>query len=594
VLRAARSLRGTSRRRSRRPVRLGNPSRRLRAGTAVVLALFLLLGGRLVQIQAMDGTAYAADAEQQRLREITLAAPRGAILDRNGAELARSVQAKAVFADPKYVHDARLTAARLAPVIGRTAAELLPALTRRARDDGTPIRFAYLARQLDPVVESRVRALDLDGVFVLDEERRDAPGKTLAANVIGFTDSDGLGQAGIEASYDAVLRGTDGSRQYEVGLTGAAIPGGYDRTQAAHPGTDVQLTLDRDLQYQAQKILTARMAAVSGSTGAAVVLDVKTGDVLALASTPTYDANEPGKSPGADRRDIATSEIVEPGSVHKAVTLAAGLQEDAIAPDTVLTVPPTITKGGATYTDTHPHGTVRMTLQGVMAQSSNVGTIEVADRLGADKLYDYQRKFGLGTKVGVGLPGEAAGIVQPPANWSGSSHGSIPIGLGVAVTPLQMASVYATIANDGLRVAPRLVSAVISADGTRTEPARPQPVRVIDPDNAAALRLMMEAVATEQGTARRAAIPGYRVAGKTGTGMRVVDGRYAPGSVSSFVGMAPADAPRFVCAVFVIAPRGEGGPVAGPAFSDLMSATLRQYHVPPTGSPNPVIKVLAD
>jgi cell division protein FtsI (penicillin-binding protein 3) len=287
------------------------------------------------------------------------------------------------------------------------------------------------------------------------------------------------------------------------------------------------------------------------------------------------------------------SSVVEPGSVHKAITVSAGLQSGVIGKDTVLLVPPTIRKGGKTFADTHPHGNVGITLMGILAQSSNVGTIEIADRLGAQRLYDFQRKFGLGARTGLDFPGESPGIVQPPANWSGPSHGGIPIGLGVAVTPLQMAVVYATIANDGLRLSPTLVKGTRDGDGKLVPAPAPKATRVLSPEVAAVMRTDMSAITSREGTGKRAAIPGYVIDGKTGTGQRVEKGHYVAGNVTSFIGMAPAAAPRFVVAVFVHAPSGVGGAVSAPLFQELMSYTLRHYQVPPVGSPPPE-KFLAD
>jgi cell division protein FtsI (penicillin-binding protein 3) len=320
-------------------------------------------------------------------------------------------------------------------------------------------------------------------------------------------------------------------------------------------------------------------------------LDVKTGEILAMASYPTYDAAKPDSSTEKTRMDLATGSVVEPGSVHKVITLGAGLQEGKIKPDSVLTIGPTVQKGGRTFRDTHPHGTVDITLMGVLAQSSNVATIQVADRIGADKLYEYQRKFGLGTKTGIGLPGESAGLVQPPDRWSGPSYGTIPIGLGVAVTPLQMTSVYATIANDGLRVTPTLVAGTRNADGTLVPKPRSAPVRVLSPQNARALRTDLEAVPTKYGTGKKAAVPGYRVAGKTGTGKRTQDSRYLPGDVSSFIGMVPADAPRYVVGIFAHGPGGSGSKVAAPGFAELAGFTLRYYGVAPSGAAPPPIRI---
>ena len=585
------ATRARPRRRLRVP-RLGNPARRLRFATAVVLLLFGVLGGRLVQIQASDGAAYAAAAAAGRMTApITLVAPRGAILDRAGNPLARSVDAVAVDADPKHVDDPVKTARALTGLIGIPESELVAKMTKKTNSEGQILRFEYLARRLDPEIGQAVKSLNLAGINVRKEQRRDVPGHDLAANIVGFTGWDGGGLAGIEDSYDDVLRGTDGSRQYEIGRHGQEIPDGYSQETPAKPGREVQLTIDRDLQFEALKVLAARVKAAGAYNGTAVVLDVKTGEILALASYPTYDAAKPGSSTESTRMDLATGAVVEPGSVHKVITLGAGLQEGKIKPDSVLTIGPTVRKGGKTFRDTHPHGTVNLTLMGVLAQSSNIATIQVADRIGAQKLYEYQRKFGLGSKTGLGLPGESAGLVQPPDRWSGPSYGSIPIGLGVAVTPLQMTSVYATIANDGVRVTPTLVKGTIGADGKLAAKPRPAPQRVLSAANARALRTDLEAVPTRHGTGRKAAISGYRVAGKTGTGKRTENSKYLPGDVSSFIGMVPADAPRYVVGIFAHGPGGSGARVATPGFSELAGFTLRYYGVAPSGAPPPPIRI---
>ncbi len=573
--------------------RLGNPGHRLTTTVIVLMALFAVAGGRVVQIQTTKGDEYAAAAAQSHRRHVVLAAPRGSILDRDGNALARNVRATYVAIDPAYVVDPAATAELLSGLIGVPASEIVRKVSVKKNEAGDAIRFVYLRRGLDPAVgeavEQTARARRLPGVIVQAEQRREVPGHDLGANLLGFTGWDGTGLAGLEASYDAQLRGVDGERVYDIGAGGQEIPNGYNRVTAARPGADLALTLDRDLQYETQRLLSAAMRSHRGWTGSAVVMDVRTGEVRAMASYPTYDAASPTSSTPRDRIDLASATVVEPGSVHKAVTIAAGLQENVIEPNSVLTLPATIRKGGVTYRDTYHHASPRYTLMGILAQSSNVGTITIADRLGADRLYAYQRKFGLGRQTGIGLPGESAGIVQPPENWSGPSHGGIPIGLGVAVTPLQMTSVYATIANDGVRLTPSLVRGTAGPDGSLRPAGRPAAQRVLSAENARALRLNMEGVATKVGTARSAAVRGYRVAGKTGTGLLVRNNRYAAGNVSSFIGMVPAEAPRYVISIFVHALGGVGSRVTGPTFSDLASFTLRHYGVAPTGSAPPRI-----
>ena len=578
---------------------LADPVRRLRVSAAMILALFVVIAGRLVELQLNDAPAYAAEGLALRLEEVELPAPRGGILDRNGEVMAKSVEARYVYADPELVDDPVRTADRLSPVLGIARSDLLPKLVPHKRPDGTVERFEFLARGVPVDTGQEVSALKLSGIGVRRDESRIVPGHDLAANVIGFTGRDLTGLAGLESSHNDVLRGVDGKRTFEIGQPDGElsldheIPGGFNRETPARPGSTVRLTIDRDLQFEVQRVLGQRMRQVRAISGSAVVLDVRTGEVLAQASYPFYDAANPFASRPADWSDAATGMTVDPGSVHKPIVIAACLQEGVVQPGDAVPVAPSLWKGDTEFTDTHPHSEVTpMTLPGILAWSSNVGTITLADRLGADKLYRYQRAFGLGEPTGEGLPGESAGLVQPPDNWSGSAYGSVPIGMGVSVTPLQMAAVYAAIANGGVWVRPHVVKEVVAADG-RTTPAPGAPTRrVISAENAAALRTMLEAVVTlPQATGRSAAIAGYRVAGKTGTGKTVRDGRYVAGEVASFVGMAPADAPRYVVAVFAHTPGGNGGAVAGPAFAEMMEFTLRHYRVAPTGTKPPKLRV---
>jgi cell division protein FtsI (penicillin-binding protein 3) len=582
-------------RKPRKPPRLADPRRRLRLGTLLVLALFATIGVRLVFLQTVDTPAYAGGGLADRLTRVDLPAPRGAIYDRTGAPLAHSVEARYVFADPTRVKDRTATARALSPLLGLPVSALADRMRPRTLESGVPSQFEYLARGVDVPTAKKIVALDLAGIGVHRDERREVPGGDLAANLLGFTSQDMVGLEGLEARYDDLLRGENGRKVYEAGQgkLDAPIPGGYSRTTPAKPGSSLVLTTDLDLQFKAQQALKDQMAKVQGSIGAAIVLDATNGEVLAQASHPTYNAAKPEESKPTDREDAATSFVVDPGSVHKAITFGAALQEGVITPDTALPIADTIVKGDTTFRDTHPANGRRMSLAGMMAYSSNVGTIEIADKLGKERLIDYQKRFGLGQPTGEGMPGEASGRLLPAEAWSGSSYGSVPIGHSVDATPLQMAAAYAAIANDGTYVQPHLIKEVISGkDGSRTPGKAPVTRSVLSPANAAALRTMLEAVTTVEGaTGRAAAVPGYRVAGKTGTGIRYVDGKRQPGEVGSFIGMAPADKPRFVVAVFVWSPVGGGGEVAAPAFREIMGFTLSRHRVPPSGTPAPKFEV---
>ena len=582
------------RRRPAGPPRLANPRRRLRLATVLVLSLFAVLGVRLVELQLTDGPAFAATAQQNRLTEVVLPAARGAILDRAGATLAHSVEARFVYADPELVVDPPAVAAALQPLLGVPASELVERMRPGAREDGRQSRFEWLARGVDIDTGDAIAALNLPGIGVRQDERRIVPGNDLAANLIGFTGADLAGLEGLEAAYDDVLRGVDGEWIYESGLGATLdrqIPGGYEVQTAPQPGSDLRLTVDMDLQYEVQRVLAERARESGATFGAAVVLDARTGEVLAQASYPTYNAADPLSVPAEVRVDAASSTVYDPGSAHKPLVFAAALEEGVIKPGQSVPVGPSIRKGDATFSDTtpYPEGT-ELTLPAVLAFSSNVGTIRVADALGKERLYAYQQAFGLGQATGAGMPGEAAGGLLAPADWYESSHGSVPIGHSVDVTTLQMAAAYGTIANDGVWVQPRLVQAVVGPDGTETTPAGPVTRRVLSPANAAYLRELLEAVVSVPGaTGTAAALADYRVAGKTGTGKLVVDGAYAPGEVASFVGMAPAEQPRYVIAVAAHTPHGGGGTVTAPAFREMMGYTLNHYRVPPADSGPPQV-----
>ncbi|MFG2050085.1 peptidoglycan D,D-transpeptidase FtsI family protein [Micromonospora sp. NPDC048935] len=568
-----------------RPPKLADSRLRLRLGTALALTLFVTIGIRLIFLQAVDAPAYAGGGVADRTIKVELPAPRGAIYDTTGAPLARSVEARYVFADPTEVQDPAATAKALSPLLSIPASKLVELMKPRKLENGNLSQFTYLARGVEIATAKRVQALELRGIGVHRDERREVPSGDLAANLIGFTSQDMVGLEGLEARYDDVLAGQDGQRRYEAGLgdLGAPIPGGYSQTTPAKPGSSLGLTIDGDLQFRTQQILSAGMAKQRGGTGAAVIMEIPSGAVLAQASDPTYSAAKPADSDPVDREDAATSFIVDPGSIHKAITYGAALQEGVITPDTTLPIANSIKMGDTWFSDTHPANGKRMSIPGMLAYSSNVGAITVADKLGRDRLIDYQKRFGLGRPTGEGMPGEATGRLLPAEEWSGSSYGSVPIGHSVDATPLQMAAAYAAIANNGTYVQPHLVKEVIGPDGKRTPAPAPVTRSVLSPQNAAALRTMLEAVTTvEDATGVTAAVPGYRVAGKTGTGWRLVDGKKQRGEVSSFIGMAPAENPRYVIAVFVYAPDGGGAAIANPAFRDMMQFTLRHYRVPPS------------
>jgi cell division protein FtsI (penicillin-binding protein 3) len=600
-----------------RRIPLGRPRLRLQSGLLAVLIMLSLIGGRLVWLQGFQAEAYAAQATEQRLSTVKLAAPRGSITDRRGQVLALSVDARAIYGEPRTIAKATCpptattpcepaTIARaLAPILDLPAEDIERQLVLTPKATGATCSptellgckgFAYLARGLEAEVANRVRDLGLVGIGTIAEPRRVAPGGQLAANVLGFTTVEGQGTAGVEDQFDAILAGKDGKRTAEVDGGGRIIPNGYTSQVEPEPGRDVQLTLDRDLQWYAQKVLADQIERSDAESGSATLMDVKTGEVLALASVPTFDANEPGRADAAVRGNRAVSDVFEPGSIGKAITAAAALEAGVLTPDSVLSVADRIRISNKNFKDSHDHPVEQMTFTGVLVESSNVGTIMAAQKVGGPKLHEMLTRFGIGARTGIELPAESRGILRDEPDWAGTDYGTHPIGQGYSVNGVQMASVYATIANGGVRVKPTIVKATTTADGAVKPAERAAPVRVISPKVAADLQTMLEGVTNEGGTAVSAAIPGYRVAGKTGTAQRVVDGRYDGSYTASFVGFAPADAPRLALSVSVQAPMNGyyGGLVAGPVFRDIMSFALRSMQVPPTGVPSPKLRLRAD
>ncbi|MEU7869690.1 penicillin-binding transpeptidase domain-containing protein [Dactylosporangium sp. NPDC049140] len=581
--------------------KLAEPRRRLRLATVLALVMFAAIGVRLVQLQLTDASAYAAEGLKDRLVRVVLPASRGSILDRNGKIMVHSVETRYVAVDPMAVKDPEALADKLFTILdkyGVPRSDLVRKMTPHKASDGkTNVRFEYLVHQIEPADGDRIAALHVGALKVDRDERREIPGYDLASNIIGYTSKPDLnGQMGIEKQYDSVLRGVDGLHVYEHGEGELDKPlpyYSYEELKPARPGSSVELTIDQDLQFSVQSALAERMGPLGADFATAIVLDAHTMEVMAMASYPSFASADPGSTDPNLLKDQCTATVFDPGSIHKVIVMGAALQEGIINPGTTVTVNSKVKKGGTTYTDHPPQkdGT-QMTIPGILALSSNVGTIAVADQLGKDKLYEYQRKFGLGQRTGVGLPNESPGQLLPPNEWTGSSPGSIPIGNGVATTALQMAAVYGTIANDGLYVQPTLVKKIIAPDGTVTKPPAQQTRRVLDPQVAQELRVMLEGVTTlDDATGKQAAITGYRIAGKTGTSKLPQNGGYADGDVVSFIGMAPAEAPRYVIAVNAHVPGGAGGSVAAPAFKEMMTLTLSSFGVTPTGTAPPKLTI---
>jgi len=549
----------------------------------VILFVLTLVAGKLLELQGLNRAAYSADAERQRLHTVTITAPRGAILDRFGQPLAETVDARDIYADPKEVVDATKTAAELAPLIGVDPASLLPALTAKSS-------FQYLARAVTPTLSTQIIDLGLAGIGSLPTTKRVYPDGTLGSNLLGYVHWNGDGAAGLEWEFQKELAGHNGQQTFEAGAAGAPIPDGRDVLEAAQPGTSLQLTIDRDLQWEAQQAIAAQVKAVKADSGTVVVMDPRTGHLLALAVAPGFDANNPPAAITAGQRqlDPAVSDIYEPGSVNKVITMSAALQQGVATPTSPYVIPSKLPYAGAVFHDAEVHGTERLTLTGILAKSSNIGTIEVARKLGANTLYSYLRAYGFGSVPGSGLPGEQEGILPPVSQWSRTTMPTVAFGQGIGVTALQVASVYATVANGGVRVAPNIIAATIDKDGHRQAAPAPATRRVISTKVARELSDMLEAVTSNEGTAPAARIPGYRIAGKTGTAQRPVNGHYS-GYTATFVGFAPADKPQLLVEVVLQNPRNGhyGGVVAAPVFHDVMAFALQSLGIAPTGTRPP-------
>ncbi|MGY1663178.1 peptidoglycan D,D-transpeptidase FtsI family protein [Geodermatophilus sp. SYSU D00705] len=555
-------------------------TRRLTIGLVLVVVPLLVVMGKLVLLQGVDGGDYAAAATQDRLRSYPIAALRGQVLDRDGNPLAYTVEASRVVADPTVVADPARTALALTTLLDVPVSELTDLLSRDSR-------YVVLAGQVSPETVDAIDELGLGGIFFEDDPVRLYPAGSVAGQVVGFVGREGGGLAGIEHTFDDDLAGSDGERRVEVGSGGHPIPSGIDESTPATDGETVQLTLDTDLQFVMEQRLAEACQDGATTRASAVVLDVHTGEVAAMGSCPGYD---PGAASGTDPELLGNpvvSGVFEPGSVMKAVTLAAAVEEGVAEPDTVLTVNGHIQAGDAVVTDAHDHAPIDWTVTGILAKSSNVGTIMLAREVGDAKLEQYLRAFGVGSRTGIELPGESAGILQDSADWEDSRAANIAIGQGVSVTTLQMASVYQAIANDGVRIEPRVVESV---GGTAT-PA-PESARVVSESTADQMAYMLEAVVGPGGTAPLAEVDGFRVAGKTGTAQRANPecNCYAGGGyVTTFVGFAPADDPQYVVAVDLERPTSsaEGGQVAAPVFADIMRQALTADGIVPSGTPRP-------
>jgi len=538
----------------------------------------LIIGGRLIHLQVWQYEGLSERARRQQQREVTTNSPRGLVYDRQGRELARSLDAESFFAEPHAVTDVRGTAEQLASALGADAGALMARLTE-AQAAGK--KFVWLARKVEARTGAQIKALNLAGVGAVPEPKRYYPNGALASHVLGFVGTDDVGLAGVEQYYNAALDGEAG----KLWVEGDGRRRFYEsREVEARIGQSVGLTIDRNVQHQTEQALQAAVARARAKSGTAIVLDPRTGEILALANAPTFDPNDVGTLAPEARANQALQNIYEPGSTFKIVAFAAALEERLAKPEQKIDCQMgAITVAGRVVHDHTAFGT--LTITEALAKSSNVAAIKLGLRVGDERMYGYMRRFGFGQKTGIELPGETNGLLRPVARWQKSSMGSLAIGQEIGVTPMQMVAAFGALANDGVRVAPHLVREFRDAEGNVVKRAQPETHRVVSEQTARTLRPMLESV-TVKGTAKLARVDGYSAAGKTGTAQKI-DPRTRSYShtkhVASFVGFAPVDHPTLVIAVVIDEPIGayHGGDVAAPVFREIAETVLPYLNVQP-------------
>ena len=560
---------------------------RLLAVFIVVLGLIVI---RLIDVQAINASDYSNRAENELYRSSTLLAPRGEITDINGIPFARSVSAINIVVDQTMIVDPQKIAQIAAPILNKSESEILSKIVGSKRwylvaRDATPAQWNKLKEAFANYNAGLKRSefnKRIVGFFPERNYTREYPAGSIIASLIGFTNQAGDGAAGIESAYNSTLKGHDGKYIYANGIY-AEIPGTQQQLVQAKAGNSIRLTIDRDIQYVAENAIAKAVRASSAKSGTVIVMDPKTGQILAHATAPTFDPNKPVKL--SDVHNASVEEVYEPGSTGKVMTLAAAIEENLVTPTTVFSVPYALKTKYATFHDHERHPVQHLTTAGILAVSSNTGTIQIGAKLSDDQLYKYLTAFGVGSSTDSGLPGESAGLINAPKNWSGTTKPTMSFGQGYSVTAMQATSIFATIANDGVRVEPTVIAGTLDAQGHYTPAKARKSTRVISAETAQTMRLMMESVVSANGTAPSAAIPGYRIAGKTGTAQRSVNGRYS-GYTASFIGFAPADKPRYVISVTIQAPQGMhwGGVLGGPVFKEVMSYVLEAKHIPPTNT----------
>ncbi len=543
---------------------------------AVMVATLVVVGGRLVWAQWVAAPAFAERAEDQRVRDISLAPRRGIVYDREGEPLAVSTEARTVFATPHLVTDPAGTAAAVARVLGGDAREIEASLRKDAG-------FVYVARKVDVERARALERLDLAGIGFVEDSRRVYPLKEVGCQVLGFVGVDDSGLTGLEKHYDELLAGKPGRLLAERDPRGRIIPGGVMSAVDPVDGVDIVLTIDKDIQQEAEAALAEAVEEWDAERGSIVAMDPRSGEILAMASTPAFDPNDLSTADDGAVRNRVACDTYEPGSTIKTFTAAATIDKGFATPKTTFRLPPTIRVGGRTIKEAHPRPAVTWTLTEILSESSNVGAVKLGMALGSTGLYQYFKDFGLLERTGIDFPGEACGWMPAPADWSASTIGNVPFGQGVSVTTLQLARALAAIANGGELVTPHLLMAV--PDRQDVEPTWPRR-RAIGEGAARSTTAMLRSAVSE-GTGKNASVPGYAVAGKTGTAQRPLPGGRGykgGGYIASFSGYFPAEDPRLLMVVSIEDPKNAifGGTVAAPVFGRVGRFAAAHLHLPPS------------
>ncbi|MEA5456881.1 penicillin-binding protein 2 [Sinomonas sp. JGH33] len=577
--------------------RAGGATGRLRLGVGAMLALLLVIGGRLVLVQGLGVGGYAQAALDKRLQTTVLPAERGEIVDASGKVLAQSVIRYNITVDQTKTKidtfkrrdkDGNETTVTRGQAISELAGALAMPVDQVTSAITGDKKFNYVARNVTPDVEARVTDLEIPGIYSEGSSQRVYPQGAVAGNLVGFVGSDGTGLAGIEQTQDGQLSGKDGSRVYEIGADGLRIPVATDELTPAQNGQTIKLTINSDLQYFTQQAIQTQTEKYSAEWGIAIVEDATNGNILAMADSNAMDPNDPGKSAAKDRGVRAVTAAYEPGSVEKTLTMSALIQEGKANPLSEYTVPPTVTIDGQTFADAFTHGTEKRTLAGILGYSMNTGTVLAGQALNRQERYDWLTKFGIGQAPDIGLPGEATGILHKPDEWDARQQNTVLFGQGVTQSTLQTVRAYQAIANSGQMIQPRLIDGYVGADGVARKAADQATNQVVSKETAQQVRDMLESAVTK-GEVKPAAIDGYRVGAKTGTSEAPREDGVPgfDGVTSSLIGMAPMDNPRFIVAVVIQRPKGDiFGIGNADVFRSVMSQTLHTYNIQPSaGTP---------